>query len=356
MLPPSWETIPIPALPAPVTFRSWNTTSRKSPQDSTPNCSALFSVDRIVESCTRMCSLTKVRPRAKSLLNDSASSCASMRELVTSTFAVLMRLTPSRDLVASTLTLSRSTPSQPFISTAKCPPLRKVIPRRVTLAGRYRIGGLQRRAVQRAGAGDRHVADPVAPQQRVVEVAVPVVLVLGERVGLGGVHAAGGRADRRARVELQGDVAFQVDGAGLVSAGGEPDHPAAGAAGGRVDRPVDRVVVQGGPVAGGAEVAHVEGTRGGVGQSRHEHGGGDDGRHGGRGEQRAAVVHRAVLPGLDRRRPAPATERSTSHGRDIEVDENLRSSSGTGQGRLPPGEGPATAVRRAVESSEIIQA
>src|SRR6266545_1825916 len=276
MLPPSWETIPIPALPAPVTFRSWNTTSRKSPQDSTPNCSALFSVDRIVESCTRMCSLTKVRPRAKSLLNDSASSCASMRELVTSTFAVLMRLTPSRDLVASTLTLSRSTPSQPFMSTAKCPPLRKVIPRRVTLAHRV---------------SDRFLSP----------------------------------------------------------------WPA-GAACGRVDRPVDRVVVQGGPVAGGAEVAHVEGTRGGVGQSRHEHGGGDDGRHGGRGEQRAAVVHRAVLPGLDRRRPAPATERSTSHGRDIEVDENLRSSSGTGQGRLPPGEGPATAVRRAVESSEIIQA
>ena len=126
----------MPALPAPVMAMCWNTTSRKSPQDSTPNCSALFSVDRIVESCTRMCALSKVRPRAKSLLNDSASSCASIREPVTSTLAVLMRFTPSRDFVASTVTESSRTSWQPFMSTAKCPPPRKVIPRTVTFAHR----------------------------------------------------------------------------------------------------------------------------------------------------------------------------------------------------------------------------
>src|SRR5213078_5256784 len=75
--------------------------------------------------------------------------------------------------------------------------------------------------------------------------------------------------DGRAGVELDGDVALQVDGVlGLVVPGGELHHPAAGAAG-RVDGRLDGRGVVGGAVTLGAVVPHVVRRR--VGQRGQAH-------------------------------------------------------------------------------------
>jgi hypothetical protein len=64
MVAPSIDTMPRPALDAPVIVRSLNRMSRKLPHVSEPNCTALFSVEMIVLSRTTLCSLGNVRPSA----------------------------------------------------------------------------------------------------------------------------------------------------------------------------------------------------------------------------------------------------------------------------------------------------
>ncbi len=154
-------------------------------------------------------------------------------------------------------------------------------------------------AVDHAGADEADVAEAVAPDHRVVEVAVAVVLVLVPLVRLWRVVAAGAAADHRAGVELEGDVAPQVDRvARAVGAGREPQDAVAGGAR-RTDRPVDRGTVVRGAVAGGAVVPDVEdhGRRPRTGHD-HRRGGGRPGlgphrrahtrrrrRHGRRGDR-----------------------------------------------------------------------
>src|SRR5256885_3768268 len=125
---PSIETIPMPALPAPVMVRWSKLTSEKSPQVSEPNWVALFAVDRIVESWTWMWWLGNVLPSAKSLFSTTASSTASTRELPMSTFQLLTMLIPSRSAEDRILTLSHVRSWQPLKSTAKCPPRLMVTP------------------------------------------------------------------------------------------------------------------------------------------------------------------------------------------------------------------------------------
>src|SRR6266536_844688 len=125
---PSIDTIPMPALPAPVMVRWSNATLWKSPQVSEPNWSALFTVDRIVEWCTWMSWLGNVRPSAKSLLRTTASSTLSMREFAISTFQLLTMLIPSRSAVDRIVTWSNVRSWQPLNSTAKWPARRNVTP------------------------------------------------------------------------------------------------------------------------------------------------------------------------------------------------------------------------------------
>src|SRR2546421_1629199 len=125
---PSIDTIPMPALPAPVMVRWSKLTSEKSPQVSEPNWVALFAVDRIVESCTWMWWLGNVLPSAKSLFSTIASSTASMREWPMSTFQLLTMLMPSRSADDRILMLSNVRSWHPLNSTAKCPARLMVTP------------------------------------------------------------------------------------------------------------------------------------------------------------------------------------------------------------------------------------
>src|SRR6266542_4307676 len=68
MMAPSCETIPSPALPAPVMVSRSNRKFRKLPQASEPNCTALFSVDRLVVSWTLTFWLTIVTSLARRLV------------------------------------------------------------------------------------------------------------------------------------------------------------------------------------------------------------------------------------------------------------------------------------------------
>ena len=134
----------------------------------------------------------------------------------------------------------------------------------VGLAGADAAGLQVARAVNGARAGERDVGEVLSPDQRVVEVAVAEVLVLREGVRLGRVEAAGGGADGGAGIELDVDVALEVDRDRLVGAGRELDDPAAGRRARGGDGLVDRRGVDGGAVALRAEGLHVEDLRGGL--------------------------------------------------------------------------------------------
>lgn len=216
-----------------------------------------------------------------------------MLAFVTVTLVVLMMFQPSRSLAVSMVRWSEVTFVQPLMRAAKWPPRRRVrpSPRRrpsqrvsedlVGLAGLGVAGDEVAEAVDHALTDEADVCQPVAVDHRVVEVAVPVVLVGVVGVGLGrvvGVRA--GALDRRALVHLKSDLALHVDGVlGLVLAGGEADGAAARRVGGG-DGLVDGGGVVGGAVALGSVVVDVE--DGGVGC------GGGRGWGGGSGAARAS--------------------------------------------------------------------
>ena len=101
-----------------------------------------------------------------------------------------------------------------------------------------------------SAADDGDVFEVLTPDEAVVEVAVAEVLIGVELVGLGEVVAAGlalrgsvGGDECGAGVELEVDVALEVDGIGEEIAGGKTNGSAAGGGGG-VDGFVDGVGVE----------------------------------------------------------------------------------------------------------------
>jgi hypothetical protein len=217
MTAPSIDTMPRPALEAPVILRLRNWKFLKLPQVSEPNWMALFSVDWMVESRTTLFSLRNVLDGDAVELHPVAA-VGDDREVT----GLPERHVGDVDVPAE---LER----QHLVALA----------RRDVLAGLQLAG-----AVDHALAGEVDVLDVLAPQQRVAEVAVPEVLVLGVRVGLRRVDAAAGRHDPRALLDVDGDVALEVDRAGQVRARRDLDCAVPGLArrgdglvdGDRVDR------------------------------------------------------------------------------------------------------------------------
>ena len=127
-------------------------------------------------------------------------------------------------------------------------------------------------------AENGNVAQSFAPDQAVVEVAVAEILVLVPFVWLGHVEPAAGslrgsvgRNDGRPLIEVERDVALEMDGVAEVIAGGE-QHRTAARRVGRFNGLVDGRRVERLAVARGAKRPHVEEARarrvpGGVGNS-----------------------------------------------------------------------------------------
>src|SRR5207253_10689089 len=103
-----------------------------------------------------------------------------------------------------------------------------------------------------ARAGEPDVRELVAPDHRVVEVAVPEVLELVVRVGLGCVVPGTGAGEQGTVVELQRHVALHVHGTVDVTG---PLREVHGAAAARVDLR-DRFVDRGRGVAAAAGHRH----------------------------------------------------------------------------------------------------
>ena len=115
-----------------------------------------------------------------------------------------------------------------------------------------------------SGAGDGDVLQAFAPHQAVAPVAVAIVLILAPFVGLRKVVASAGafgrgigRYDGRAHIQIQGDIAHQVNGMAQVAARGE-EHGSAAGRGRGLDALVDGRCVKGRAVARGAESLNVE--------------------------------------------------------------------------------------------------
>ena len=136
----------------------------------------------------------------------------------------------------------------------------------------------QRSAPDAPVAQNGDVAKPFAPDQAVVEVAVAEILVLVPFVRLGHVEPAAGalrgrvgRNDGRPCIQVQRDVALQMDGIAQVIAGREHHRSAARRAGcfnGLVDRRrVERFAVARGPKRPHVEETRARRARGGAGHS-----------------------------------------------------------------------------------------
>jgi hypothetical protein len=100
----------------------------------------------------------------------------------------------------------------------------------------------------------------LAPDQRIMPVTVPTILICLKLVGLGGIVSAirAGRAgdDGAAAVEIQNDVALEVDRKAEIFPRGEM-HRAAPGGGGGFDGFVDRRRIDGDAIAFSAVIANV---------------------------------------------------------------------------------------------------
>ncbi len=109
-------------------------------------------------------------------------------------------------------------------------------------------------------AGDGNVREVLAPDEAVVKIGVPAVLIrlaLPRLRRVVGVHRLRRAQNHRAGVQIQMDVVGQVDAAAQISARRNKNRAAA-SGGRRLNRLVDRRAVQVGPIAHGAKAANVE--------------------------------------------------------------------------------------------------
>ena len=143
--------------------------------------------------------------------------------------------------------------------------------------GRGVLAPAQRPAPDAPIALNGDVANPFAPDEAVVVVAVAEILVHVPLVGLGHVEPAAalcgrvGRNDGRPGIQVQRDIVLEADGIAQVIAGREHDCSAARGAG-RFNGLVDGWRVERFAVARGAKRSHIEGAGdrgvgGGVGDS-----------------------------------------------------------------------------------------
>src|SRR5579862_1109244 len=125
---PSFEVMPMPALPAAVRFRFPHQKLLKLLQVSEPNCVALFWVERMRLFDTNVLSLLPLVQRAESPFITMASSLPSMSESSMTAFELLMRLKASRLWLSRILMCETLRLEAPLARMAKCPPSVNVMP------------------------------------------------------------------------------------------------------------------------------------------------------------------------------------------------------------------------------------